>query len=146
MLACSNQVKLYLRQRISGTLNFVHTRRRDSIFCIKWRQDLVIFGQEKNKVVCRLDFQIFLKHQNDSKFEVTAYGKYMHQLIEVFSENLGTIFSLFLHRLYHIQHQSHQTCHVECNSTSYSIRCCTAKERKYMYDQFNFHFRFVYTL
>lgn len=92
MLACSNQVKLYLRQRISGTLNFVHTRRRDSIFCIKWRQDLVIFGQEKNKVVCRLDFQIFLKHQNDSKFEVTAYGKYMHQLIEVFSENLGTIF------------------------------------------------------
>lgn len=109
MLACSNQVKLYLRQRISGTLNFVHTRRRDSIFCIKWRQDLVIFGQEKNKVVCRLDFQIFLKHQNDSKFEVTAYGKYMHQLIEVFSENLGTIFSLFLHCLYHIQHQSHQT-------------------------------------
>lgn len=146
MLACSNQVKLYLRQRISGTLNFVHTRRRDSIFCIKWRQDLVIFGQEKNKVVCRLDFWIFLKHQNDSKFEVTAYGKYMHQLIEVFSENLGTTFSLFLHCLYHIQHQSHQTCHVECNSTSYSIRCCTAKERKYMYDQFNFHFRFVYTL
>lgn len=144
MLACSNQVKLYLRQRISGTLNFVHTRRRDSIFCIKWRQDLVIFGQEKNKVVCRLDFWIFLKHQNDSKFEVTAYGKYMHQLIEVFSENLETIFSLFLHCLYHIQHQSHQTCHVECNSTSYSIRCCTAKERKY--DQFNFHFRFVYTL
>lgn len=146
MLACSNQVKLYLRQRISGTLNCVHTRRRDSIFCIKWRQDLVIFGQEKNKVVCRLDFQIFLKHQNDSKFEVTAYGKYMHQLIEVFSENLGTIFSLFLHCLYHIQHWSHQTCRVECNSTSYSIRCCTAKERKYMYDQFNFHFRFVYTL
>lgn len=143
MLACSNQVKLYLRQRI---LNFVHTRRRDSIFCIKWRQDLVIFGQEKNKVVCRLDFWIFLKHQNDSKFEVTAYGKYMHQLIEVFSENLGTIFSLFLHCLYHIQHWSHQTCRVECNSTSYSIRCCTAKERKYMYDQFNFHFRFVYTL
>lgn len=95
MLACSNQVKLYLRQRISGTLNFVHTRRRDSIFCIKWRQDLVIFGQEKNKVVCRLDFWIFLKHQNDSKFEVTAYGKYMHQLIEVFQKIWEQFFHYF---------------------------------------------------
>lgn len=36
------------------------------------------FGQEKNKEVCRPDFWIFLKHHIDSKFELTAYGKYMH--------------------------------------------------------------------